>query len=179
MKVQWGHGGEEEAPEPNIGLNSEIVILNKSITAGLQSLLKGLWIFFTNIIIALSEKNENNSQWYISLGLMIKKESRIAVKSLNSSELLMTVPQLKPMMWKNSYTSVKFIHSLYKNLLWVFVLNAMMTHHMDCMRSIYKQSCSDARVCLFKMDEVCQAPAVLFLVSLRWWTDSAIHTTLF
>lgn len=180
VKVQRGHDGEAEAPETNIGLNSETVILNKYITAELQSLLKGLWIFYTNLIITLNENNENNSQWYISLGLIIKKESRIAVKSLSSSELLiMTVMQLKSMKWKNSYINVKFnfsnrLKQLYKNLLWVFVLNAMMTHHMDCMRLIYKHSSSDARVCLFKMDEVCQTPAVLFLVPLRWWTDSEI-----
>lgn len=42
VKVQWGHGGEAEAPETNIGLNSETVTLNKSNTAGLQSLLNGL-----------------------------------------------------------------------------------------------------------------------------------------
>lgn len=62
VKVQWGHGGEAEAPETNIGLNSETVIVNKSTTAGLQRPLKGLWIFYTNIIITLNEKNENNSQ---------------------------------------------------------------------------------------------------------------------
>lgn len=57
VKVQLGHGGEAEAPETNIGLNIETVILNKSITAGLQSLLQGLWIFYTNIIVTLNENN--------------------------------------------------------------------------------------------------------------------------
>lgn len=62
VKVLRGHDREAEAPETNIGLNSETVILNKSVTAGLQNLLKGLWIFYTNKIVILNEKNEKNSQ---------------------------------------------------------------------------------------------------------------------
>lgn len=93
------------------------------------------------------------------------------VKDLSSSDNDSAAREieLKPMKWFNVSNRVK---QLYKRSFCVLVLNAMMTHHMDCVLPLYNHSCSDARVRLFKMDEVCPTPTVLFLEPLSWWTDS-------